>query len=229
MSTMLRFRARSAEHVLFAEDFEEDGTVIEVPPEPEITEPHFSAADLESARRASWEEGRLAGHAEAEAGQSALVARSLAAIAEALRNAEKEAQAVAEEAADAISRLVMECLATALPALCADYGEGEVRALMQIVMPGLEQQPDIAIRVHPHLLGPVQQELGRFDPDLRARVRLVPTDAMAAGDVRIAWQDGYAQRDAGRLRDEISEILASAEFLPRASNKEKVKELAYGR
>jgi hypothetical protein len=119
---------------------------------------------------------------------------------------------------------VLESVATALPALCADYGEAEVRAVMRIVMPGLAQEPSVTIRVHPRLLGPVQQELGRLDPDLSARVRMVPTDTMARGDVRITWQDGSAERNAAKLRDSISDILRSAGFLPRVVE---AKELAH--
>ena len=51
METMLRFPARSAAGVLFADDFDFDGeiTLAPPPPEPEIIAPHFTAEDVESA------------------------------------------------------------------------------------------------------------------------------------------------------------------------------------
>ena len=63
----------------------------------------------------------------------------------------------------------------------------------------------------------VEQELARLDPELHGRVALVPTDAVAPGDARIAWQDGAAGRDATALWREVAAALAPFDLLPPAA------------
>ena len=65
----------------------------------------------------------------------------------------------------------------------------------------------ITVRVNPHILEDVTAELRILDPDLAARVHLVPTDAMPRGDARIAWENGAAARDTASLWSQIESIL----------------------
>jgi len=214
MDTLLH-RPSRAGGMSFAEDFDAEAPVETVEPsaEPEVIEPHFTAEDIDVARTVAWEEGRRAGAAEVSAGQSALVAQSVAAIRTALIETREEAAALARDTAETIARVLIESMAAMLPAFCADHGEGEVRAVAQAVLPGLLREPSLVIRVHPRLLGAVREEMSRLDPDLSTRVSLVPTDAMAPGDIRINWQDGAAQRDTGTLWRSVSDILCGTGLL----------------
>jgi hypothetical protein len=65
------------------------------------------------------------------------------------------------------------------------------------------------------------EEIHSLDADLAARVRLIPTDAMAAGDARVTWDNGAATRDAVSLWSQIESILAPAGLL---NAKQTVKE-----
>jgi flagellar biosynthesis/type III secretory pathway protein FliH len=82
------------------------------------------------------------------------------------------------------------------------------------VLPALAREPRVTIRVSPHVVRVVEQELDRLDPELHARVSLAPADAVAPGDVRIAWQDGAAIRDAAALWRKVAETLAPLDLLP---------------
>jgi hypothetical protein len=82
------------------------------------------------------------------------------------------------------------------------------------VLPALVREPHVTIRISPHVVRSVEQELDRLDPELQARVALVPTDAVPPGDVRIVWQDGAAIRDAGALWRKVAETLAPLDLLP---------------
>jgi hypothetical protein len=42
---------------------------------------------------------------------------------------------------------------------------------------------------------------------------LLPSDAVPPGDARVTWEDGAAQRDAGRARTALNEALAALGLL----------------
>ncbi len=214
MDTMIAGSSRLA-GLLFAEDFdiEEPDAVLAPPPEPDVIEPHFSASDLDAARDEAWSNGRQAGVAEANAGHSAALARAMAGIRLALIERSAGARDLAERTATGLARVLTASLAGVLPALCRDHGEGEVRAIVQAILPGLLREPAITVRVHPRLTDAMEQELRRLDPVLSPRVSVLATDSVAFGDVRIDWEDGTAQRDASTMWRKVRAILLGAELL----------------
>ncbi len=207
--------------ILFAEDFDAppDITVLDDPPdEPELPPPPpaITEADVIAARADAYAEGHRNGLAQAAADRAEVTRQMLGVIAERLHGARAEASQVAEQHADAVARLLMGTLATMLPALCARHGAAEVTSLTRAVLPALVREPRVTIRISPHVVSAVEQELARLDPELHGRVSLVPTDAVAPGDVRIAWQDGAAVRDAASLWREVAAALAPFDLLPPA-------------
>ena len=205
-------RGRDSGVVLFDDDFDLP-SVPPVPPEPEIIEPVFTAAELAAAREDAAREARDAVLAEADAATRTMAGRALTAMAQEMTAARGEVAAVAEAAAEAMARLLLDCFATAFPALSARHGAGEVAAVMRRILPVLHREPRITIRVSPHISAAMAAEIEAMDPDLAARVKIIPTDAMAAEDVRIAWEDGGAVRDTKLLWDQIESILAPAGLL----------------
>jgi flagellar biosynthesis/type III secretory pathway protein FliH len=201
--------------MLFAEDFdiEEPDVTLAPPPEPDVIEPHFSAADMEAVRDEAWSGGRQAGIAEANAGLAAALARAMAGIRLALIERNSEARECAERAGTGLARVLIASMAGVLPALCRDHGEAEARAVVQAILPELIREPAIAIRIHPRLSDAMREELLRLDPVLSPRVSVVATDAVAFGDVRIDWEDGTAQRDAAAMWRMVRGILVGADLL----------------
>ena len=197
---------------LFIEDF--DNPAGPAPPEPEIIEPVFTAAEIGAARASAWREGYDAATVEWESHNAAATRRSLAAIATQLGVAREEVAAVAETSAEAIAQLLFGCFAKAFPALSARHGETELRAIVREVLPALRQEPKVTIRLNPHDADGVAAEIGRADPELAEHVQVVPTDAMAAGDVLITWRNGRLTRDAASVWRSIADILAPAGLLP---------------
>ena len=193
--------------------FDEDFDLPPPPPEPEVIEPLFTAAELMAARDEAARDSRDCALAEAEASTRAASARALAEIATQLAAARAEASSIAEQSAEAIARLLLDCFATAFPALSARHGPGEVTAMLRELLPALHREPKITVRVNPHLISPMTEEIHALDADLAARVRLVPTDAMAAGDARVAWDHGAATRGGMSLWNQIESILAQAGLL----------------
>ena len=196
----------SQSSALFGEDFDLPDSA----PDPEVIEPVFSAREVAEARAAAWREGYAAGSSEAANSDAAATHRAVEAIAARLASEFDAAAARAEQAAGAIAGLLLDSLAATFPALCARYGDAEVRAIVRMVLPALTREQAITIRANPITATAVAQEFARLDPDLAAYVRTVACDAMPQGDVLIAWHNGGATRDAGQLWQQVAEVLVPA-------------------
>jgi hypothetical protein len=207
--------------VLFAEDFDEPPPLRATRPAPPPAAPEPPPPppppDIAAIRRAAFEEGAASARAEIDAGAARdgeMTRRMLAEIANALGDAAMEHARLAEASAEAIARLALGMLAALLPALCERHGAAEVAALAGAVLPSLAHAPQVTIRVGPHAMAGLREELARLDPELRARIIVTPSDAIAQGDVRIAWQDGCAARHSAGLRQAILDTLAPLGLLP---------------
>ena len=199
--------------VLYAEDFDDEavptGNPAEPAPEPEFIEPTFTAEELEQARA----EAKAVGRAEAERGLTASRLQMLSTIAAAMTETRASAQAHAESMAEEMARCILSALRICLPSLCSRHGAPELRALSQFVLPLLADEPHITIRVSPHMIPVLQDEVGALDFEIRDRIKLVPVEAMAPGDMRINWTDGAAIRDTGRAIAAIEQALAQLGLL----------------
>ena len=226
ISEMNHFAGLSGNGVLFAEDFdlpecesngrdpdgrEADGC------EPEVIAPVFDPAQMAAAKAASFDEGWAAGRAALLAEDAAGLRQAVETLSAELEAARQAARSIGEQAAEAVARLLLAALGVVMPALCASYGDAEANAVARIVLPALNGEPEIIIRAHPRTAPGLLAAIARIDPDLAARVRLTPTDAMAPGDLRIAWQDGLAVRDGAALWREVAAILLPQGLLATAS------------
>jgi flagellar biosynthesis/type III secretory pathway protein FliH len=193
--------------------FDEDFDLPAKPPEPEVIEPVFTAAELLAAREQAAQESHDRAIAEAEGSARITASRSLAEIAAQITLARDDAVAVAEQSAEAIARLLLDCFATAFPALSARHGPGELAAVLREILPALHREPKITVRINPGLVPVITEELRSLDADLAAHVRLIPADNVAVGDARITWENGTATRDAASLWRQIENVLAPAGLL----------------
>jgi hypothetical protein len=191
---------------LFGEDFD----LPDAAPEPEVIEPVFSASEVACARETAWREGNAAGLSEAADGDVAATRRAVEVIAASLAVECNAAAARAEQTAEAIAGLLMDSLAATFPALCARYGDAEVCAVVRAVLPALTREQAITVRANPVTAAAVAVEFARLDPDLAAHVRTIECEAMPRGDVRVAWHNGGATRDAVGLWQQVAEVLVPA-------------------
>jgi flagellar assembly protein FliH len=199
--------------VLYAEDFDDepmvDGATADPAPEPEFIEPTFTAEELEQARA----EGKAAGRAEAERGLIASRLQMLSTIASEMTAARESAEADAESLAEMMARCILGALKACLPSLCNRHGAAEVAAVSRVVLPLLVDEPRITVRVHPHMIPVLTEEVGALDFEIAERVKLVPVETMAPGDLRINWQDGVAKRDTGSAIAAIDDALTQLGLL----------------
>ena len=200
--------------VLYAEDFDEDGSApaaAHTTAELEVIDPVFTAAELDAARA----EARQAGRAEAEHGLAGSRNHMLSVLVAGLSDARESARAVAETVADGTAQCILSALAACLPALCEQHGAAELRALVRALLPALSQEPRVTVRVNPHMLSAMQAEIATLDTDAANCVHLIPTDAVPPGDARIGWADGSVVRDAARARAAFQDGLALLGLLQR--------------
>jgi len=213
MDMNLDFDRRPSGKVLFAEDFDISPTRNNAP-EPEVIEPTFSAAELEAARAEAWQAGSDAASAAAAAADHAVIRRAVTTAAEQLAAAHHELLDLAEQSAATIARLLLGSLGVVLPELAARYGEAELQGIIRIVVPGLFKEPAVTLRINPSHCATVAREIERLDPDLAARLQIVPTETIPAGDARIAWRNGGATRDAAALWQQVAATLALSGLSP---------------
>jgi flagellar biosynthesis/type III secretory pathway protein FliH len=205
-----RFSSAGGSGVLL---FDEDFDLPSKPPEPEVIEPVFTAAELLAARDEAAQDSRDRAIAELEAASHITSSRALAEIAAQITAARDEAAAIAEQSAEAIARLLLDCFAAAFPALSVRHGAGELAAVLRQILPALHREPKITVRINPHLVPAITGELHSLDADVAARVRLIATDSMAVGDVRVTWEHGSATREAASLWRQIESVLAPSGLL----------------
>jgi flagellar assembly protein FliH len=194
---------------LFAEDFD----LPRATPQAQVIEPVFSASELTAAREAAWQEGHAAGLREAAETDTAATKQAIAQISELLRSESQAGLVRAETEAAAIAQLLLDSLAAVFPTLAARYGDAEVRAIIRTVLPALIREPVITVRAHPETTAVIAQEIVGLDPDLKEHVQTISCEDMMPGDLRIAWRNGSAVRNATALWQQIAEILTPAGLL----------------
>ena len=192
--------------ILFFEDFDADPLQqVAAAAEPV---PAFTETDLARARAAGFAAGRLDGAAQARGEHEAGAHGALTMIAASLGDAAQCASAASEEQASVVARLLLRALGAVLPALCARFGAAEAAAVALVLQPALHHEPAVSVRVNPHTRACLADALRALDPDLRARLRFIETDAVAEGDARIEWHEGAAVRDGAALWRSVTEVLA---------------------
>ena len=212
VSKMRIFTALTGNGVLFAEDF--DLPEGEQPAaEPEVVEPVFNQVQMAAAKTGSFDEGYLAGRAALIEEDAVGLRQAVIMLVAELEDARETARLLGEQAAEEIARLLLAALGAVMPVLRAVHGDAEACGVARAVLPALSGEPEITIRTNPHTAPSLLAEIARIDPELPARVRMTPTDALARGDVRIAWRDGLAVRDGAALWREVAAILVPQSLL----------------
>ena len=178
--------------ILYAEDF--DGPASAPQPEPEAPDPTFSSGEMDMARRIAAEDAVARARAEWEGSDAHARTLALCAIAADLAAAQDEGRRLAEAVADGTVRAILGLVAGLLPAYCARHGDAEVRHLLAHVLPALQREPRIAVRVGPAVADAVRLDLLSLDEDLAACIA-VTTANLPPGDARVAWADGSLVRD----------------------------------
>jgi flagellar assembly protein FliH len=195
--------------ILYAEDFDCPPVIKEPPTPPPPPEPVFSAADLEAARASGHQEGFSAAKTDAEALRADLHVAALQSLADAMAATRKEAAEIAEQRAQALSGAVMAVLSAALPKVTEAHARAELTAVLEALLPGLQAEPVLRVRVHPDLeecVRAVWKTLSQDEP--AGELQLTADPQMMRGDIRLSWADGRAARNTAEVWEGIRQALA---------------------
>jgi flagellar biosynthesis/type III secretory pathway protein FliH len=167
-------------------------------------------AELEAAERsamlnAARAEGQAAGVAEgqrqAAETQSAQQAAALQAVAVAMQQATTAAATAVEHASDALARLVLAALDTALPAASARLAADTAALLARTLRPVLEECGALHLSV---AAGLGEACVAALDD---ARIVVTEDASLAPGDARAEWRGGEAAMELARQREMVAEVL----------------------
>ena len=203
------YGAPAALGILYAEDFgaPREKARSAFAPAPAAA-PALTQADVDAACMRAVQAAQLAWSGSAEDRRT----EALASLAASLAEARQEADRQQEILADAVARTALSLLAGALPHLCRRHGDDEVRALVEAIAPVLAPAMPLVIRAHPELIGLLADDIATLDEDLAARIELRPAN-LAAGDVRITWDNGSLTRDTEAIRAALQDGLAACGLL----------------
>jgi flagellar assembly protein FliH len=192
---------------LFEQGFHADAA----PPPPPAPDATYSAGDLARERAAGFAEGRAAGLKEAGRAGEVRLATALEAVAEAMPRALSELDAVRTVAIGEAVAGAAAIAAKLLPALYRREAASEIEAVVAEVLPKLFEENRVAVRVNPADLPPLAERLAIIAERAGFADRLMVSadGSIAAGDCRIDWGSGGAERDGERLWREIESILAA--------------------
>jgi flagellar biosynthesis/type III secretory pathway protein FliH len=157
-----------------------------------------------------WQAGFDLGFAEARAWGEQLVLRAQNAAIAQLANVREEMTALAETAAEALAQLLMDCVVAVFPEAGRNLGATEAAAISQALTQRLRYEPSITVHVSAHNFQTVGQQLGLQAQDLGVHVVVTPSQALASGDIRIAWRNGQADRQSAALAEAVADALRIA-------------------
>ncbi len=176
----------------------------EAPPEAK-----YFDRDLEQARDEGMAAGKEAGHQEALESMTNTAAEALAAIGRHLPALEESVTVMQEQQIRAAVDVSSAMVRKFLPKLAQGRGLQEIEAVVRDAMARLRDEPRIVIRVCDALLDTVKDRVATLakDTGFEGKIVFLAEDGMAPSDVRIEWADGGAERDTGRIWQDIDEAI----------------------
>jgi flagellar assembly protein FliH len=180
--------------------------------EPEPPPPTFTEEELSFARNAAYEEGRQAGHAEAREQSERMTATALTALSDQIQRLFQQQETANDENARAAVRVAQVVLKKVLPAAFDAHGFEEVTRVVEEVVGHILDEPRIIVRVAEPLVEMVRERLEAAcqSHGFEGRVVVQADPRLHAGDCRVEWTDGGAERDQARLLQDIDATIERA-------------------
>lgn len=192
---------------LFDTDFAAGDEAARLAPRPDAR--RFSANDMEAAKAAAHDEGVAAGRAAAEQEIARRIADACAVVGTKLDQLIKAGAEQREAQTREAVRTGVEIARRLLPSLGKREAIGEVEALIRECLARLHDEPRLVVRVADELLDPVRQRIDKVTAaaGYTGRVILFADPTLQAGDARVEWADGGAERDSAAIWRDIDSAI----------------------
>ena len=160
-------------------------------------ERRFSRNELDATRQAALAEGHAAGLAEAALAAESLTAASLETLAQAAEALLAAQDITALDTQRRAMALIQSIMTKLFPALVAKDGLGEIEAFATKCLHEVFDEPRVVLRVANEIYEPLRERINALAAaaGYAGRVVLLADDGVAAGDARIEWADGGAERN----------------------------------
>jgi len=182
----------------------------------------FSEAELSRAREDGYTAGKQAAEQAAAQAVERHVAQVLATLAQKFAELGKaQAEAVERRSREAV-HAALSVIRKLFPKLAQTHGLAEIEAVVAECLGQLREEPRVVIRVADPLLDAVQERVTAMAAQVgfEGKIVLLAQSDLQAGDVRVEWADGGAERDSTLLWREIDAIVERAiGATPRATTK----------
>ena len=174
-----------------------------------LAERRFTRSEIEATRQAALAEGHAAGLAEAAQSAQSLTAAALARIAESLAALLAAQDATALDTQRRALGAMQTIVAKLVPGLAAKDPLTEVEAFATKCLHEAIDEPRVVLRVAEEIYEPLRERLDALADaaGYAGRIVLLADDAIAAGDARVEWADGGAERNLAGQSAEITELL----------------------
>jgi flagellar assembly protein FliH len=176
------------------------------PQAPAKPKPRFTDDDLVNARREGQEAGFQMGLEQATRQQEAKVAATLSEAAQALVGLDHALQTGLESIKADATQVALAVAARLAPALIERQPLTELSEMVADCLRQMPTEPRVVIRVADPLVDALQphvNELGRAT-GFAGQLVLIGEPEMAAGDARVEWADGGAERNLAALHADIA-------------------------
>lgn len=185
-------------------NFDEGPVSLEPEPE-EPPPPMFSSQELQQAKKNGYEQGFRDGKHESDTSRERHVADLMEIVsgrfaelfsAEQARNTRYEREAV---------ELCVAVFKQVFPALNEQHGLAELERVIGQVLEAGRERTEIIVEVAPDFAEPVREYIeDKIKKDgLEGTCTVKANDTMGAGDCRMSWKDGGAQRQAQKLSEQV--------------------------
>lgn len=174
-----------------------------------LAERRFTRGEIEATRQSALAEGHAAGLAEAAQSAQSLTADALTRIAEGFAELLATQDTATMDAQRRALTALQTIVAKLVPGLAAKDPLAEVEAFAAKCLHEAIEEPRVVLRVAQEIYEPLRERLDALAhaAGYAGRIVLLADDAIAAGDARIEWADGGAERNLAGQCAEIDELL----------------------
>jgi flagellar assembly protein FliH len=172
--------------------------------------PTYLEEDLTKARDDGFAAGKEAGQKAAKESIERDTAQALERITQQLGELGKvQSEAIMNRSRETIE-IAIAVIRKLFPSLTDTHGMTEIEAIISECLTHLRSEPRVVIRVADSLLDTVNQRTKELaaKAGFEGKIVLIAQNDLPAGDVRVEWADGGAERDSGLLWREIDNVLS---------------------